>query len=77
MDDYWDYLVCSLVDDGGKRMLVIARKQNEEITLTLPNGQTIDVVLVSTGRSVVRVGIRAPREVLVARSREHICRAGK
>lgn len=77
MDDYLYNLVCSLVDDGGKRMLVIARKQNEEITLTLPNGQTIDVVLVSTGRSVVRVGIRAPKEVLVARSREHICRAGK
>ena len=77
MDDYLHNLVCSMVDDGGKRMLVIARKQNEEITLTLPNGQTIDVVLVSTGRSVVRVGIRAPKEVLVARSREHICRAGK
>jgi carbon storage regulator len=44
-------------------MLVLSRKQNEEIQI----GNGIKVVVVDIGGGKVRIGIEAPKEVVVLR----------
>jgi carbon storage regulator len=44
-------------------MLVLARKRGEWVTI----GQDIRVVIVESGRNVVRLGIEAPRGVKILR----------
>jgi carbon storage regulator len=43
-------------------MLVMSRRPGESILI----GQEIEIVIVQAGRSRVKIGIRAPREVTVA-----------
>lgn len=53
-------------------MLVIARKINEKFTIHVPEGIHGDINIVITdvtgiGKSVVRIGINAPREMGIVR----------
>lgn len=48
--------------------LVLSRRKGEEITLTAPGGVPIVLTVLDSSRGVVRIGIRAPREVNVMRS---------
>lgn len=53
-------------------MLVISRKAGEALVLTCPNGERIEVMVtdirrVGTGRPYCKIGIEAPRAVLVRR----------
>ena len=45
-------------------MLILARKENEEILL----GNDIKVVVVSISKSTVKLGIEAPRNTMILRS---------
>ena len=45
-------------------MLILARKENEEILL----GNDIKVVVVSISKSTVKLGIEAPRNTIILRS---------
>lgn len=45
-------------------MLILARKENEEILL----GKDIKVVVVSISKSTVKLGIEAPRNTMILRS---------
>ena len=45
-------------------MLILARKENEEILL----GNDIKVVVVSISKSTVKLGIEAPRNKMILRS---------
>ncbi len=47
-------------------MLVLSRKQNEQIVVTLPN-QTIRIRVVSVEGNRVRLGIEAPPDVKITR----------
>jgi carbon storage regulator CsrA len=47
-------------------MLVLSRRTNEVLTLTLPDGRTIEVRVLSGGP--VRLGITAPVDVNVERT---------
>jgi carbon storage regulator len=42
-------------------MLVISRKKNEKILIA----DNIEITILETGRNRVRIGIRAPKEVVV------------
>lgn len=53
-------------------MLVISRKPGEALVLTCPSGERIEVLVtdirrVGTGRPYCKIGIEAPRAVLVRR----------
>ena len=53
-------------------MLVISRKPGEALVLTCPSGERIEVLVtdirrVGTGRPYVKLGIEAPRAVLIRR----------
>lgn len=53
-------------------MLVLSRKTGEALVLTCPNGERIEVVVTDirragTGRPYVKLGIEAPRAVLIRR----------
>lgn len=48
-------------------MLVISRKLDERLRITLPDGRTVWAVIVEIGEGRVRIGIDAPRDVLVMR----------
>ena len=48
-------------------MLVLSRKPKERLVLKTPEGQRIEVVICQVQRSKVRVGIQAPREVVIER----------
>lgn len=53
-------------------MLVISRKAGEALVLTCPSGERIEVMVtdirrVGTGRPYCKIGIEAPRAVLVRR----------
>ncbi|WP_169752937.1 carbon storage regulator CsrA [Campylobacter mucosalis] len=45
-------------------MLILSRKENEEILL----GNDIKVVVVGIGKGVVKIGIEAPKNMMVLRS---------
>lgn len=49
-------------------MLAITRKSQEKVTFTLPNGETIVVMLIGVHRGNVRLGIDAPRNVVISRN---------
>jgi len=53
-------------------VLVISRKAGEGLVLTCPNGEQIEVVVtdirrIGTGRPYCKLGIEAPRAVLIRR----------
>ena len=52
-------------------MLVLMRRPGEEIVCTLPDGTEIVVVLLNLDRNRARLGIIAPREVIVDRREIH------
>jgi len=49
-------------------MLVLTRKVDESLTLTLPDGSVIVITLTEVRGDKVRIGIDAPRDVTVLRS---------
>lgn len=49
-------------------MLVLNRSVDESITLTLPDGRTILVMICDLGRDNVQVGINAPLDVQILRT---------
>jgi len=48
-------------------MLVLSRKLNEVIDITLPNGQVITVKVVDLRRDKVRIGVAAKSDVRIDR----------
>ena len=48
-------------------MLVISRHQNEKIDLTMPDGTRIVLTLVAIRGDKARIGIEAPKSVIVDR----------
>ena len=46
-------------------MLLITTKEGEVITLTLPNGDKIRVILAKQNGNQARIGIDAPQEVSI------------
>jgi sRNA-binding carbon storage regulator CsrA len=48
-------------------MLVITRREGEEVTLNLPNGEEVKVVIVSLSNRNTRVGFIGPRSVGIQR----------
>lgn len=48
-------------------MLVLSRHTDERIRITLPDGQVIALVVVELKPAAVRLGIQAPRDVVVDR----------
>jgi carbon storage regulator len=49
-------------------MLVLSRKENESIVLTLPNGQEIVVTVVEIDRGKIRLGFEAPLDIKIFRT---------
>lgn len=49
-------------------VLILSRRWQESLILTLPDGRTIKVLVVEIGRSNVRLGIDAPDDVDILRS---------
>jgi carbon storage regulator CsrA len=47
---------------------MISRRPGEKVTLYLPDGQAIEVVVVSMTNKLVRLGIDAPQEVDIIRN---------
>ena len=52
---------------GDPTVLVLTRRKNESIVLTLPGVGAVKVMVCSIGDEVVRIGIEAPAEVRVLR----------
>ncbi len=52
-------------------MLVLSRRPQEEIVLTLPDGHQIVVTAVSVRKDRMRIGIAAPASVRVDRREVH------
>ena len=48
-------------------MLVLSRKQSQSITITMPDGREIVVSVVDFIHNRVRLGITAPKDVLICR----------
>lgn len=48
-------------------MLVLARKQDEEVVIGLPSGEEIVVRVISTSAQKTKLGIDAPERVVVHR----------
>lgn len=49
-------------------MLVLSRKSNESIQITTPQGQKIEVLVVELRGDKARLGITAPRDVVIDRT---------
>jgi carbon storage regulator len=49
-------------------MLVLSRKENESVVLTLPNGEEILLTVVAIDHGKVRIGFKAPRDVKIFRT---------
>ncbi len=49
-------------------MLVLSRKENESIILSLPNGDTVVVSVVAINGNRVTIGADAPKDVKILRS---------
>lgn len=48
-------------------MLVLTRKHDEEIVISLGGGKTIEISVVGIRNSKVRLGFTAPREIAIHR----------
>jgi carbon storage regulator CsrA len=48
-------------------MLVLKRRANEQILLTLPNGETIAIKVLWHTRSNVSIGVNAPKTTRIVR----------
>ena len=48
-------------------MLVLSRKRDEKILITLPDGRLVEIMVVDIQGDKVRLGIEAPKEVPVHR----------
>lgn len=48
-------------------MLVLGRKMDERIFLTMPDGRNIAIVITEIHPDKVRIGIEAPRDVVIVR----------
>ena len=48
-------------------MLVLTRKADEAIILTMPSGEQIDIIVTEVSRNQVRIGIDANKDVQVMR----------
>jgi carbon storage regulator len=48
-------------------MLVLTRKPGETIVLKLPTGEVVQVVVINIDHSRVRVGVEAPKDVVILR----------
>lgn len=48
-------------------MLVLGRKTDERIFLTMPDGRNITIVVTEIHPDKVRIGIEAPRDVVIVR----------
>jgi len=49
-------------------MLILSRKEGEGITLTLPNGENVEIILVEHCGQKTAVGINAPDDVTILRN---------
>lgn len=49
-------------------MLVLTRKPSQSITLVLPSGETITVVVVDSSKHRLSIGIEAPKDVRIVRT---------
>jgi len=57
-------------------VLVLSRKKHERIIVDLPDGRTVEAMVVDIGNDRVRIGISAPRDVRIIRA-ELLDRAGE
>lgn len=48
-------------------MLIITRRPNERVCFTLPDGEQVWITLTGIDRNQVRLGIDAPREIVINR----------
>lgn len=48
-------------------MLILSRFTNDQVFLTLPNGEVITVTIVEVRNGKVRVGFEAPQDVEILR----------
>ncbi len=49
-------------------MLVLSRKRQEKVVLTLPDGSVVNVILVAIDRNKVQLGFEAPLSVAIDRA---------
>ena len=50
-------------------MLVLSRKKDEKLLITTPQGEEIEITIVSIdGRNRVRVGVQADKKITILRS---------
>ena len=49
-------------------MLVLTRKENESIEITLPDSQQLTIMVTEVERGRARIGIEAPTEIKILRS---------
>ena len=57
-----------MIDDmEDRRMLVLSRKLGERIQIETPSGEVIWVSVVDIRRGKVRLGVTAPKDVVVVR----------
>ena len=49
-------------------MLVLTRKPSQSITLVLPSGETITIVLADSSKHRSSIGIEAPKDVKIIRT---------
>lgn len=52
-------------------MLVLSRKKNEKIIMTLPDGRVIETIVADIRGDKVRLGIAAPTDVTIDREEVH------
>ena len=58
-------------------MLVLTRRDGEAIVITTPAGERITVTILSASRDKVRVGVEAPRAVIVDRGEVDVVKRGE
>jgi carbon storage regulator len=49
-------------------MLVITRKTDESIVITVPSGEEVEITVLEAAKDRARLGIKAAREVKIMRS---------
>lgn len=50
-----------------KTMLVISRKLNEKLFLTMPDGRVIDIIVTRTTATTAKLSVNAPQDVRIVR----------
>lgn len=48
-------------------MLVISRKLNEKLFLTMPDGRVIDIIVTRTTATTAKLSVNAPQDVRIVR----------